>query len=123
MLEVDLRCSPEVYDKLSDLPPCPEHRVPPDSKQKTLLTTLYDKKNYVIHYRALKKALKLGLVLEKEHRAIESRQEPWLKKYFDFNTEKRTQAKNEFEKMFYKLMVNATFGKSFSKSDFHSLAN
>ncbi len=25
MLEVDLRCPPEVFDNLSDLPPCPEH--------------------------------------------------------------------------------------------------
>ena len=65
-----------------------------------LVPNLRDKKNYVIHIRALDQALKHGLVLERIHRAIEFNQYPRMKTYMDFNTKLRTAAANDFEKDF-----------------------
>ena len=71
-----------------------------------------DKENYVIHISALKQALNHGLILKEVHRVIEFRQEAWLKPYSDMNTKLRTDAKNDFEKDFFKLMNDSVFGKT-----------
>ena len=34
-----------------------------------------------------------------------------MKKYIGFNTEKRKNATNDFEKGFFKLMINSVYGK------------
>ena len=35
-----------------------------------------------------------------------------MKKYIDFNTEKRMNAANDFEKDFFKLMINSAYRKT-----------
>ena len=128
--EVDLEYPEELHDLHNDYPCAPEKiKVTDDMlsdycreiKDKfnlnsgnvsKLIPNLMDKKNYVIHEELLKLYLSLGLKLKKIHRVLEFNEKPWLKEYIDCNTEKRTHAKNAFEKDFFKLMNNSVFGKT-----------
>ena len=67
---------------------------------------------YVIHIRALDQAFKHGLILEKVHHVIEFDPSAWLAHYINFNTNLRTNAKNNFKKDVFKLMNNSMFGKT-----------
>ena len=82
------------------------------NKCRKLVCNLYDKKNYVVHIRSLKQALNHGLILKKVYKVIQFNQEAWLKPYIYMNTELTKEAKNYFEKDFFKLMNNAVFGKT-----------
>ena len=77
-----------------------------------LICNVQDKENYVVHISAVKQALNHGLKLTKVHRIIQFDQEAWLKPYIDMNTKLRKNAKNDFEKDFFKLMNNSAFGKT-----------
>ena len=110
LLEVDVHHPKELHDFHNDLPFMSE-RMKISGVEK-LIPNLYDKKRYVIHIRALDRALKHGLVLERIHQAIEFKQSAWMKEYTDFNTKLRTAATNDIEKDFYKLMNNSVFGKT-----------
>ena len=76
-----------------------------------LIPNLRDKVKYSTHYRNLKLYLKLGLVLKRVHRVLSFRQESFMKSFIELNTKKRTEAKNDFEMDFYKLLINSNFGK------------
>ena len=72
-------------------------------------------KKTVVHIRALKQALNHGLVLKKVYKVIEFNQKAWVKPYIDMNIKLRTEAENDFEKCFLKLMHNSVFPKCYEK--------
>lgn len=131
ILQVDLHYPKRLHDLHSDYPLAPERRcvthnmLSPFSKRlyeklniqstssvEKLLTTLDDKQNYVLHIQNLKLYLSLGLELKAVHKVLCFKQSAWLKPFIDFNTHKRQEAVNSFEKDLYKLMNNAIYGKS-----------
>ena len=109
-LEVDVEYPKNLHNLHSDLPFLPERMK--IKKCNKLVCNIQDKEKYVVHIRALKLALNHGLILKKVHRIIQFNQKAWLKPYIDMNTKLREEAKNEFEKDFFKLMNNAVFGKT-----------
>ena len=125
-LEVDLKYPDDIKEKTKHFPFCPENKkINPNkyndhmnkikpknyTKSKKLICDWTDKKKYLIHYKMLKFYVRHGMIVEKIHEIISFKQSKWLESYISFNTQKRNKAKNDFEKDFFKLLVNAAFGK------------
>ena len=126
-LEVDLEYPDKLHELHNDYPLAPEKfAVPSDMLSKyckniadrykikaggvkKLIPNLGNKTNYVLHYRNLQLYLSLGMKLTKIHRVLKFEQSVWMKEYIDFNTEKRKNAANDFEKDFLKLMINSVY--------------
>ena len=111
ILEVDLEYPEKLHDPHNDYPLCPE-RVECNNKVEKLIPNLRDKNKYVIHYKNLMQCLNQGMKLKKIHRGIKFIESEWMEPYINMNTNLRTQAKNNFEKDFFKLMNNSVFGKT-----------
>ena len=77
-----------------------------------LIPNLRDKSCYVLHYRTLQFYVSLGMVVGKINRVLRFKQSDWLKSFVMFNTTKRMNPANEFEKAFFKLIINSVYGKT-----------
>ena len=66
----------------------------------------------MVLYRMLKIYLRHDMIVDKTHEIISFKRGKWLEKYINFTTQKRNKSKNEFVKIFYKLLDNAFYGKT-----------
>ena len=126
ILEVDLEYPDELHELHNDYPLAPEKlavssdmllgycKKIADKYQikvgdvKKLIPNLGNKIKYVLHYRNLQLYLSLGMRLTKIHRILKFKQSDWMKKYIDFNTEKRKNTANDF----VKLIINSVYNKT-----------
>ena len=108
LLEVDVEYPKKLFSSHKDLPFLPERTN--FEKVEKHVCSIEDKEKYFIRIRALKQTLNHGLILKSVHRVIQFNQEACS--YIDVNTKLRKEAKNQFEKEFFKLMNNSVFGKT-----------
>ena len=136
ILEVDLKYLNELHELHNDYPVAPEKRAVTNNilsnyckiiadkcdrkvgDVKKLIPNLGNKTKYVVHYRNIQLQLSLGMKLTKIHRVLKFKQSDWMIKYIDFNTKKRMCANNDFEKDFFKLMINSVFGKTLENNGY-----
>jgi len=130
IFEVDLDYPDHLHFRHSDYPLCPEKlRVKHDQfspyqnkllesldmtyneKQTKLVPHLGNRVNYITHYRNLKFYLRQGMILKTVHRVSEFNQASWVKEHVNFCTMMRQKAESNFEKDYWKFLVNSIFGK------------
>ena len=106
-LEVDLDYPDELHELHNDYPFAPEKLAVSNDMLsayckkiadkydikvgdvKKLIPNLGNKTKYVVHYRNLQLYLSLGMKLTKIHSILQFKQSDWMKRYVDFNTEKK----------------------------------
>ena len=105
-----MECPEVLHDLHSDLPFLPE-KIEINGHKK-LTCTLCDKKKICCAHKKHKTSIKSWLKTKKVHKIIAFYQEAWLEPYIKMNTDLRKEARNDFQKNFYKLMNNAVFRRS-----------
>jgi len=118
ILAVNLHYLDELHASHSDLPLAPEHmKITPDMLsdyssadasfhgQLALMPNLYDKTKYVLYLRNLQLYVQLGMKVQKIHRVLSFDQKAYLVPCIQFNTEKRQQARSDFEKDLYSVQA------------------
>ena len=114
-IECDLEYPAEIKEKTKNFPFCPyQTKADPDlfsaymnnvnqpnyKPTPKLMCDVTNKSKYMIHYRMFKFYLNQGMKVTKIHTIYKFKQSPWLSKYIDHNTQKRTKAKTNFERIF-----------------------
>ena len=130
ILEVDLEYPDELHELHNDYPLAPEklavsgdmlskycQKIVDKYKIKVgdvkkLISNLGSKTKYVLHYRNLQLYFSLGMKLTRIYRLLKFKQSDWMKKYINFNATNKINATNDFEKNFFKLMINSAYGKT-----------
>ena len=79
---------------------------------KKLICDWTDEKKYLIHYRMLKFYVTHRMIVNKVQEVVSSKQSMWLEKNTSPNTQKRDEARNDFEKDFYIVMNTSLYGKN-----------
>jgi hypothetical protein len=149
IIRCNIKYPKHLHNKFRQFPPCPENLVPDIEwfsdyqkmvGEKTniikngkfkgtpkLIPHLFEHKNYVLHYKNLKFIKDLGVEIEMVGQPLKFEQKAWMEPYITFNTNMRKEAKNDFEKDFFKLMNNAVFGKTMenvkNRIDIHPTTN
>ncbi|KAF4520975.1 hypothetical protein B566_EDAN002471 [Ephemera danica] len=89
IFELGVEYPGHLHDSHSDFPFLPENKVPLGGRHKKLVTTLDEKRYYVIHCLVIQQAMANGLKVTKTHSVPEFDQSPFLKPYIELNTKMR----------------------------------
>ena len=109
IFEIDVKYPKKLYELQDDLPFLPERKKL--GKVEKLVTNLQNISEIVINIKSLKQVLNRDLILKKVLRVISFNQDEWLKPCIEMNNKLKTEAKNDFERDFFKLMNNAVLLK------------
>ena len=115
-LEVDVKYPKHLFHLHSNLPFLPERNK--IKKCNKLFCSIHNKENSCSH-KNFKTRIKYGLIFKKVHKVIQFNQKEWLKTNIEMNTKLRAEAKNDFEKDFFKIINNAVFEKTLENERKH----
>jgi hypothetical protein len=115
VLEIDLYYPTSIHDKLNDLVPTCERKVPPGARTARLVSDFSPKSNYVVflpHYQLL---LRLGVQITKIHQVLQYKQDFYMMDYIRIIAQWRKDATNCFQSSLFKNLGNFIPGKMAEK--------